>query len=177
MTHKKGKFMTFLFALIPGAGQMYMGFMKMGVSLMATFATILLVGGWLNIPAFFILAPIVWFYSFFDAINRASLDKEEFYTLEDHYCFSSDIFVFIQQIFHGKGRSVLALILIFIGIDILWQNISWMFLSILPTWLEMRISSLFYRIPQILTAFIVLYAGFWLIQNKKKELELEDHSL
>ena len=34
---KKGKFLTFMFSFIPGAAEMYMGFMKMGVSLMALF--------------------------------------------------------------------------------------------------------------------------------------------
>ena len=34
---KKGKFFTFIFSFIPGAAEMYMGFMKQGVSLMADF--------------------------------------------------------------------------------------------------------------------------------------------
>ena len=37
MTHKKSSFWRFLFSLIPGAGEMYMGFLKMGTSLMALF--------------------------------------------------------------------------------------------------------------------------------------------
>ena len=37
MTKKKSGFLTFLFSWIPGAGEMYMGFMKMGVSLMGLF--------------------------------------------------------------------------------------------------------------------------------------------
>ena len=37
MRRKKSKFLTFIFSLLPGAGEMYMGFMKMGVSLMAEF--------------------------------------------------------------------------------------------------------------------------------------------
>lgn len=41
MQRKKSKFLTFLFSLIPGAGEMYMGFMKMGVSLMAEFFAVL----------------------------------------------------------------------------------------------------------------------------------------
>ena len=39
----------FLFSLIPGAGQMYMGFMKQGLSLMTIFATLCAVGIWLDI--------------------------------------------------------------------------------------------------------------------------------
>ena len=37
MTKKKSGFWTFLFSWIPGAGEMYMGFMRMGISLMILF--------------------------------------------------------------------------------------------------------------------------------------------
>ena len=37
MKKEKSKFLTFCFSLLPGAGHMYMGFMKMGLSLMAAF--------------------------------------------------------------------------------------------------------------------------------------------
>ena len=37
MTKKKSGFWTFIFSLLPGAAEMYMGFMKMGVSLMGLF--------------------------------------------------------------------------------------------------------------------------------------------
>ena len=33
-TKKKSNFLTFCFSMMPGAAQMYMGFMKMGTSLM-----------------------------------------------------------------------------------------------------------------------------------------------
>ena len=35
MTKKKNGFLAFCFSLIPGAGEMYMGFMKQGASIMA----------------------------------------------------------------------------------------------------------------------------------------------
>ena len=40
MARQKNKILMFLFSLIPGAGQMYMGFMKQGLSLMTIFATL-----------------------------------------------------------------------------------------------------------------------------------------
>ena len=42
MTRKKRGFWTFIFSLIPGAGEMYLGFMKRGVSTMLVFL------GWLT---------------------------------------------------------------------------------------------------------------------------------
>ena len=54
-TKKKSKFMTFCFSFIPGGGQMYMGFMKTGLSLMLLFALTIIVASWTNQGA---LAPI-----------------------------------------------------------------------------------------------------------------------
>ena len=34
---KKNKFFTFLCSFLPGAAEMYMGFMKMGISLLVVF--------------------------------------------------------------------------------------------------------------------------------------------
>lgn len=45
MTKKKSGFLTFCFSLMPGAGEMYMGFMKQGVSIMAFFWLLIFFGG------------------------------------------------------------------------------------------------------------------------------------
>ena len=65
MTRKKNKLLTFLWSLIPGAGEMYLGFFKMGTSLMALFLLLLSFSGFLNFYVLSLLSPVVWFYSFF----------------------------------------------------------------------------------------------------------------
>ena len=82
MTKKKSKFMTFIWSLIPGAGEMYLGFFKQGVSLMTVFCALLGISGFLQLAFLTYLAPIVWFYSFFHANNLNSLNDEEFYSIE-----------------------------------------------------------------------------------------------
>ena len=37
MTRKKNRLITFLWSLIPGAGEMYLGFMKRGACIMGAF--------------------------------------------------------------------------------------------------------------------------------------------
>ena len=71
---QKGKFLTFLFSLFPGAGQMYLGFMKMGGSIMMLFWGIIGFGVLLNLGVLYFLLPVIWCYSFFDAINKNSMD-------------------------------------------------------------------------------------------------------
>lgn len=64
----------FLFSLLPGAGHMYMGFMRRGLHLMALFFAAIWLStltGPFGLPELFSLlaAPVIWFYSFFDALG------------------------------------------------------------------------------------------------------------
>ena len=99
-TKKKSKFLTFCFSVIPGAAQMYMGFMKMGVSLMALFALIILFAVWLNQGALATFCVIAWFYSFFQANHLASLSDEEFHMVEDGYLFGIGSLPGIEEFFN-----------------------------------------------------------------------------
>ena len=64
---KKNGFLTFIFAYIPGAGQMYYGYMQRGLSLITMFIACFIVGAIINPLA--ALAIIVWMYSFFDTYD------------------------------------------------------------------------------------------------------------
>lgn len=64
---KKNRFLTFIFACIPGAGQMYYGYMQRGLSLITMFIACFIVGAIINPLA--ALAIIVWMYSFFDTYD------------------------------------------------------------------------------------------------------------
>ncbi|MCQ5080163.1 hypothetical protein NE586_09700 [Gemmiger formicilis] len=64
---KKNGFLTFIFACIPGAGQMYYGYMQRGLSLITMFIGCFIVGAIINPLA--ALAIIVWMYSFFDTYD------------------------------------------------------------------------------------------------------------
>lgn len=71
---KKNAFLTFVFALIPGMGQMYQTYMKRGLSLMLLFAVNLFLTSIIGIAGIFL--PVVWAYSFFDTYRlRTELDQ------------------------------------------------------------------------------------------------------
>ena len=65
---KKNGILTLLFALIPGAGEMYQGYMKRGLSLITMFCLSVALGAWMGIEIFYIGAPILYMYSFFDTL-------------------------------------------------------------------------------------------------------------
>ncbi len=64
---QKNGILTFLFAFIPGAGQMYQGYMKRGLSLILMCCAIAVVASLFSPVMFLIL--VIWMYSFFDTFN------------------------------------------------------------------------------------------------------------
>ena len=86
MTNKKNKLFTFFFSLIPGAGEMYLGFYKMGASVMILFFGDVALASSLFPPLLYLL-PVMWFFSFFHTHNLNNMADEEFYALEDGYLF------------------------------------------------------------------------------------------
>ena len=75
MTNKKNSLWRFFFSLIPGAGEMYMGFLKMGVSLMSLFFAIIFIASSLWLGPLILIDIIVWFYSFFHVHNLAKIGR------------------------------------------------------------------------------------------------------
>ena len=69
MTRKKGGFFTFICSLLPGAGEMYMGFFKQGISIMSLFFIMIVVSSWLELGPLMFVLPVLWFYSFFHVQN------------------------------------------------------------------------------------------------------------
>jgi hypothetical protein len=68
------KFTAMFFSIIPGAGHMYLNLPKQGVQLMSLFFAAIFLSDWLNLGIFGIIIPIIWFYSFFDAGHKASME-------------------------------------------------------------------------------------------------------
>lgn len=176
MIRKKNKFFTFIFSFVPGAGQMYMGFMKRGLSLMSYFILIISISVWLNIGPLMLIALIIWFYSFFDTQNLSSTPDDEFYSLEDQYLIFPEILEGISyKKLQKKYRNILAVSLIIIGFTILWNNFYSILSSILPEYLRHVLYNIGYYLPQVIIGVAIMYFGIYLIKGKKHELDdLED---
>ncbi|MEG1362012.1 MAG: hypothetical protein RR364_09240 [Lachnospiraceae bacterium] len=172
MTNKKSAFLTFIFSLLPGAGEMYMGFMKQGASLMGLFFTIIALGGWLEIGPIMILLPVIWFYSFFHVHNLRNLSDEEFFSIKDEYIIDVGD-TRLKELF-GKFHKIIAVVLILMGVNLIWRNIA----DYIGRFLPNDISNLWYNftgtftyaIPQIFVGAGIIYVGIYLIKGKKKEL-------
>lgn len=65
-------FWILLFSLVPGAGHMYLGWQKKGLTLMTMFFGAVYLTYWLRLSVFLLTLPMIWFYSFFDVLQLAS---------------------------------------------------------------------------------------------------------
>lgn len=167
---KKGKFFTFMFSFIPGAAEMYMGFMKQGISLMAIFA-LCIVGLAYGLEGFFIPAMIlVWFYSFFHARNIAAMVMEEFNALEDCFIWEGFLEEKNFKISSPTLRKWAAAILIVFGAVILWDNFSSIIYNLIPRNYWNELYPIINRIPQVVIAVLIILIGFRLMVGKKEEI-------
>jgi TM2 domain-containing membrane protein YozV len=64
------KIITVALSVVPGAGHMYLGYLKEGALLMAAFFFTIFFMGWLNMSLFLFILPVIWFYGIFDALHR-----------------------------------------------------------------------------------------------------------
>lgn len=173
MKKQKHGFWVFIFSLIPGAGEMYMGFKKQGLSIMLLFwgsiALASITGlGWL---AMFL--PVIWFYSFFNVHNLKSLSEEEFYSVEDNYILHMDQLSGDMGKFLQKHQSAAAWVLILLDICILWSRFTSLLYLIVPTNIVDYVYNICNSLPQIIIAAGIIAAGIYLLTQQKKKLKQE----
>ncbi len=180
MKRRKNEFLTFIFSCLPGAGHMYLGFFKRGVSLMSLFFLLiaLIESSWLNLDILQFAAPVVWFYAFFDALNINSLTEEELNRREDHFLWFQD-FEDFRGVPFAKYRNIFAILIILLGCHLLFDNILDIF-EILGFELSYTAYQIIFRdIPQCAVGIVIIALGVYLIRGKKAAIEtpgLPDHN-
>lgn len=165
---RKSKFLTFIFAFFPGAGQMYVGLMKKGVSIMTLFFTIC--AFCMIFPPIAFLLPVLWFYSFFDAINYNSLPYEKKATIEDKIIFEDELIRDGHKFHTKKLGTILGFALIFIGaysiFDGFVMTIFWDISDYIPA-----LRSVIRNIPSLVLSVIIVFVGLYLVKNRTKDIE------
>jgi len=174
MVNKRSNFLTFCFAFLPGAGQMYMGFMKRGVSIMSAFSLLIFSSIWLNFIPLLFAIPVIWFFSFFDTINLRTLPEESLAAMEDCYIIFPELLKNKSYFLTGKYRTVFAIILIFCGVSVLLNNLYGMLGWILPTLLKNFLYSFSSYFFQLMVASGLIIFGIYLIVGKKKFMNFKD---
>ncbi|MBO8157089.1 MAG: hypothetical protein H0Z32_11565 [Bacillaceae bacterium] len=69
---EKSKVLTTVLAMFPGAGHLYLGLQRRGIQLMIFFLLSIYLLDVLHLSLFLFLIPVIWFFSFFDALQQYS---------------------------------------------------------------------------------------------------------
>lgn len=179
MKKKKNRFWLFIFSLWPGAGHMYMGFMKMGVSLMLGFLVLIALVNITGIGAIAAFPIVLYVYSFFHANNIGGLDDESFQAIEDEYFFGLDGIRGQQINIDDKGKRVAAVIFIVVGLYMLW-NVFFGLLRDFIGWDNPILKSVYYFMrddfPRAVIGIAIIWFGTALLRGKKMTImETDEH--
>lgn len=172
----KSKFLTFVFSLMPGAGQMYQGLLKKGISIMGVFFGIIAFSVFLYVPVINFALPIVWFYAFFDAINRINYTVDELKAIEDSYVINFGIrndgkIAEIMKKRHMVIGWVLIILAIYALITVVFLNNDNFIYQIFGKVGSYYIYEVVSFIPKLIVPIICLLIGFKLIKgNTQKQL-------
>lgn len=175
MRRKKNSFFTFIWSFMPGAAEMYMGFMKCGLSLMGLFLATLVIPMfcyWNG--AFLLIAMLIWFYSFFHARNLAACTEETLQSMEDEFIWDSFTDGSKTCIGSPTLRKWGAATLIVIGASMLWKNFKNVMANMIPEDSWNMLWPIFDKIPQIAISVLIIAIGIGLIVGKKREIRDEE---
>ena len=165
MTNQKNRFFTLVFSCCPGAGEMYMGLYRQGVSLMGLFFGTIALAAWLGFEELiFFICPIVWCYSFFHTHNLRRMTEEEFATVEDRFIFADYVNLDRDWKCSPKHRRVFGFVLLLIALSELWKQA--MYLMERFFYIPDFAWALSHTIPQIVVAVVILVVALRLMREK-----------
>lgn len=170
MKKQKNRFWLFIFSLCPGAGHMYMGLMRMGLSFMLGFALLIVVVAITGIDGLAVLPVTLYIYSFFHANNIGGMDAEQFAALEDEYLFGFGEWDTSRLKLNKKNRNIVAVVCIILGICMLW-NVGFGMLRDYVGWDNPVIRAVYYtmrdEVPRIIIAIGIIWFGVSLLRGKR----------
>lgn len=174
---RKNGFFTFCCALIPGAGEMFLGYLKRGLSLMIIFALVAGIAMSYGFEIVAVLLPVIWFYSFFDTFNlKSKIETDENIPADDflfHLSSNGDL----EQLLKKRHKFIGAA-LIFIGgytiLDRAFMRWLWQISDVFPSELQDLISSVIRSVPTLAVSIAIIYVGMKLVKGPTAKKEISD---
>ncbi|EHS56520.1 hypothetical protein [Paenibacillus sp. Aloe-11] len=152
---RRSKMLASILSVFPGAGHMYIGLQKRGLQLMLLFLGGIYVLDVLHLSLFLFLIPVIWFYSFFDALQQVSRYGRE--PLID-----KPVIGMFAQYHRWVGLGLLALGAYYILINILVPVLDRLF----PEGQIYNIVDTYLR--TIIVSFLLIGGGIWMMIGNSK---------
>lgn len=174
---RKHGFLLFVATCIPGCGQMYQGYMKRGVSLLAGACAIFGLAMFLNLGELTIFLPLIWLYAFFDSYNLHAQSDEQALDHPDAYLFGlSDMDSAQMAMLCRKRHSLIGWGLVILGVYALYNTVVGQLMYELANrfelwWLR---DLMMYDLPRIAATLLLIVLGLWFIRGPKAKAEEED---
>lgn len=167
---KKNRLLLFICALVPGCGQMYLGYMKRGLSLASIFWFSIFLAYLIGMDAMLFLMPLIFLYSFFDAFNiRAQLENG--IAEPDTYIFGlPSVDSERLGILLNRRHSIIGWGLLLLGLYMLYDTLIRNVLQHLAEY-SPRFGLLYdilrWDIPRLFVTFLIIFLGIWFIRGPK----------
>ncbi|MEF9866013.1 MAG: hypothetical protein RR814_06180 [Oscillospiraceae bacterium] len=165
---KKSTILTFICAWLPGAGQMYHGYMKRGLSLLTAFCCVVGVSGILNIWIFGMFIPVIMVYSFFDTFHVAHFTQEQRAAEPDEYLFKIDASIKSDfKPFVEKRHKIIGVGVIVLGLYMLYsQLVSPIIYNVISQFELYWLGDILRNIPTMIIAAALVWLGVVLVRGK-----------
>lgn len=162
---KYSKRVALFFALMPGAGHMYLGLVKQGIQLMLLFFSIIFMSTSFDMDFLGIFLPIIWFYSIFDA-RLKSLKEDPLVDVD------LPIFADVSSMKYFSNSNLvekyIAYILILMGIFSMINNLLIPILSKYVDYYYIRCGK------SLIISIVLISIGICMIKGKKTKLKSGD---
>lgn len=174
MKKQKKGFLTFICSLIPGAGELYMGFEKQGMSILIAFWGIVAVAVFTGMSFILCTLPIIWIYSFFHTHNLKNLTEEEFMLEEDRYLIHLGYLIDNKEELLQKYRTVIAGALILIGVIVIGKALISVLWNMIPMYLYDIFSSAIHLIGGGVIGIGIIILGVYFLRKRDETDEKEE---
>ena len=164
-----------MFACVPGAGQMYQGYMKRGLSLVSLFVLLIWLGSLVN--TLLIFDCIVYMYSFFDTLNLRAQLMEGTAPADDylvHLGSDTQLYRALQS-----GHKLVGWALVAAGVYALYENFMRAIINELWDSRLYWLAELLQKVPTMALCVGLIAVGLWLVRGPKVEPareEIHDYS-
>lgn len=176
---KRNKLWTLFFSLIPGAGQMYQGYMKRGLSL-ALISVIPIMVGAAFMPALTALAAVAYMYSFFDSLNLRSMILDGIEPEDDYLVHLNLMDDDLKKLIMEKNQLVGWGFVLLGGCGLyksFVEPILYSLISLIDSENPLRnaIRNIIYSVPGLAIGIVFVAVGLWLVRGGKKENEFVEY--